>query len=222
MRWGYRRLHVLLGREGVVVNRKCVYRIYREEGLAVRRKKRKRTAVARQPLPAPTRLNEGWGMDFVSDVLRGGRRFRILNVLDVLSREGLASEVDTSLPAKRVVQALDEIAVERGYPAWITLDNGPEFQSAALDAWAHEHGVRLAFIDSGKPIQNAVVESYNGRMRDECLNVNWWSTVEEARRGIGAHRVDYNEVRPHGSLNDRTPSEFARRLQAHDSEVRVA
>lgn len=222
VRWGYRRLHVLLGREGVVVNRKCVYRIYREEGLAVRRKKRKRTAVARQPLPAPTRLNEGWGMDFVSDVLRGGRRFRILNVLDVLSREGLASEVDTSLPAKRVVQALDEIAVERGYPAWITLDNGPEFQSAALDAWAHEHGVRLAFIDPGKPIQNAVVESYNGRMRDECLNVNWWSTVEEARRGIGAHRVDYNEVRPHGSLNDRTPSEFARRLQAHDSEVRVA
>ena len=222
VRWGYRRLHVLLGREGVVVNRKCVYRIYREEGLAVRRRKRKRTAVARQPLPAPTRLNEGWGMDFVSDVLRGGRRFRILNVLDVLSREGLASEVDTSLPAKRVVRTLDEIAVERGYPAWMVLDNGPEFQSAALDAWAHEHGVRLAFIDPGKPIQNAVVESYNGRMRDECLNVNWWSTVEEARSGINAHRVDYNEVRPHGSLNNRTPAEFARRLQDHGSGVMVA
>jgi putative transposase len=222
VRWGYRRLHVLLGREGVKVNKKCVYRIYREEGLAVRRRKRKRTAVARQPLPAPTRLNEGWGMDFLSDVLRGGRRFRILNVLDVLSREGLASEVDTSLPAKRVVRTLDEIAVERGYPTWISLDNGPEFQSAALDAWAHEHGVRLAFIDPGKPIQNAVVESYNGRMRDECLNVNWWSTVEEARRGIEAHRVDYNEVRPHGSLNNRTPSEFARRFQDHDSGVRVA
>jgi putative transposase len=112
--WGYRRLHVLLRREGVVVNKKCVYRIYRKEGLAVRRRKRKRVAVARQPLPAPTRLNEGWGMDFVSDVLRGGRRFRILNVLDLLSREGLASEVDTSLPAKRVVRTLDEIAVERG------------------------------------------------------------------------------------------------------------
>jgi len=222
VRWGYRRLHVLLGREGVVVNKKCVYRIYREEGLAVRRKKRKRVAVARQPLPAPSRLNEGWGMDFVSDALRGGRRFRILNVLDVLSREGLASEVDTSLPAKRVVRALDEIALERGYPAWITLDNGPEFQSAALDAWAHEHGVRLAFIDPGKPIQNAVVESYNGRMRDECLNVNWWSTVEEARSGIEAHRIDYNEVRPHGSLKNRTPLEFARGLQDRDSGVRVA
>jgi putative transposase len=222
VRWGYRRLHVLLGREGVVVNRKCVYRIYREEGLAVRRRKRKRAAVARQPVAAPTRLNEGWGMDFVSDVLRGGRRFRILNVLDVLSREGLASEVDTSLPARTVVRTLDEIAMERGYPVWITLDNGPEFQSAALDAWAHEHGVRLAFIQPGKPIQNAVVESYNGRMRDECLNVNWWSTVEEARSGIEAHRVDYNEVRPHGSLNNRTPVEFARELQDHDSGVRVA
>jgi putative transposase len=206
VRWGYRRLHVLLGREGVVVNRKCVYRIYREEGLAVRLR----------------RLNEGWGMDFVSDVLRGGSRFRILNVLDVLSREGLASEVDTSLPAKRVVRTLDEIAVERGYPAWIVLDNGPEFQSAALDAWAHEHGVRLALIDPGKPIQNAVVESYNGRMHDECLNVNWWNTVEEARSGIEAHRVDYNEVRPHGSLNNRTPAEFARRLQDPDSGVMVA
>lgn len=222
VRWGYRRLHVLLGREGVKVNKKCVYRIYREEGLAVRRKKRKRAAGARQPLPAATRLNEGWGMDFMSDALRGGRRIRILNVLDVLSREGLASEVDTSLPARRVVQTLDEIALERGYPAWISLDNGPEFQSAALDAWAHEHRVRLAFIEPGKPIQNAVVESYNGRMRDECLNVNWWSTIDEARCGIEAHRIDYNEVRPHGSLDNRTPAEFARQLRERDLGVRVA
>jgi putative transposase len=222
VRWGYRRLHVLLVREGVIVNKKCVYRIYCEEGLAVRRKKRKRVAVTRQPLPAPTRLNEGWGMDFMSDALRGGRRIRILNVLDVLSREGLASEVDTSLPARRVVQTLDEIALDRGYPAWISLDNGPEFQSAALDAWAHEHSVRLAFIEPGKPIQNAVVESYNGRMRDECLNVNWWSTIDEARRGIEANRIDYNEVRPHGSLNNRTPGEFARQLRERDSGVRVA
>ena len=222
VRFGYRRLHVLLVREGVVVNRKCVYRLYREEGLAVRKKKRKRVAVARQPMPAPARLNDCWAMDFMSDTLRGGRRFRILNLIDVLSREGLASEVDTSLPARRVVQAVDEIALERGYPARIVVDNGPEFRSVTLDAWAYEHGVTLEFIDLGKPIQNAVMESYNGRMRDECLNVNLWGTITEARDGIGAHRVDYNDVRPHGSLNHRTPSEFARELRERDSGVRVA
>jgi len=222
VRFGYRRLHVLLMREGMVVNKKCVYRLYREEGLAVRKKKRKRVAVPRQPIPAPTHVNEGWGMDFMSDVLRGGRRFRVLNVLDVLSREGLASEVDTSLPARRVVQALDEIALNRGYPRWIVHDNGPEFRSVALDAWAHEHGVLLDFIDPGKPMQNAVVESYNGRMRDECLNVNWWSTIEDARGGIDAHRIDYNDVRPHGSLKNKTPSEFARALRDRDSGVVAA
>jgi putative transposase len=222
VRFGYRRLHVLLVREGIVANKKCVYRLYREEGLAVRKNKRKRVAVARQSIPAPTRVNEGWGMDFMSDVLRGGRRFRVLNVLDVMSRVGLASEVDTSLPARRVVQTLDEIALDRGYPRWIVVDNGPEFRSVALDAWAHEHGVLLDFIDPGKPMQNAIVESYNGRMRDECLNVNWWTTIEDARRGIDAHRIDYNEVRPHGSLNDRTPIEFARELKERDSELRVA
>jgi putative transposase len=161
-------------------------------------------------------------MDFMSDVLRGGRRFRVLNVLDVLSREGLASEVDTSLPAKRVVQVLDEIALERGYPRWIVHDNGPEFRSVALDAWVHEHSVVLDFIDPGKPMQNAFVESYNGRMRDECLNVNWWSTIADARRGIEAHRIDYNEVRPHGTLNDRAPSAFARELRSRDSGVVAA
>lgn len=137
VRFGYRRLHVLLVCEGVAVNRKCVYRLYREEGLAVRKKKRKRVAIARQPLPAPARLDDCWAMDFMSDTLRSGRRFRILNVIDVLSREGLASEVDTSLPAKRVVQAVDEITLERGYPARIVIDNGPEFRSVTLDAWAY-------------------------------------------------------------------------------------
>ena len=222
VRFGYRRLYVLLIREGVVVNKKCVYRLYREEGLAVRKKKRKRAAVARQPLPAPVGLNDCWAMDFMSDVLRGGRRFRILNVIDVLSREGLASEVDTSLPARRVVQAVDEIALERGYPTRIIVDNGPEFRSAALDAWAYAHGVTLEFIDPGKPIQNAVMESYNGRMREECLNLNWWSTIGDARSGIGAHRVDYNEVRPHGSLGNQTPAEFARGLQTPELGVGAA
>jgi len=222
VRWGYRRLHVLLTREGVAVNHKCVYRLYREEGLAVRKRKRKRVAVARTPLPTPTRLNESWAMDFMSDSLASGRRFRILNVVDVLSREGLASEVDTSLPAVRVIQALEEITLERGYPARITVDNGPEFRSRALDAWAYQHGVTLDFIAPGKPIQNAVIESYNGRMRDELLNLHWWRDVAEARAGVDAHREDYNTVRPHGALGHQTPRAFAAALTHHDLGVAVA
>lgn len=222
MRWGYRRLNILLVREGIVANLKCVYRLYREEGLAVRRRKRKRVAVARQPMPAPKQLNDCWAMDFMSDVLSNGRRYRILNVMDVLSREALASEVDSGLPARRVIDALEVVALERGYPARIVVDNGPEFRSAALDAWAYEHHVTLEFIQPGKPIQNAVIESYNGRMRDELLNTHWWHTVAEARDAIVAHRVDYNQVRPHGGLNHRTPEEFAKALRDSDSGVMVA
>lgn len=222
VRWGYRRIQLKLEREGVPVSVKKVYRLYREGGLAVRRRKRKRVAVARQPLPAPARLNECWAMDFMSDSLANGRRFRVLNVVDVLSREALAGEVDTSLPATRVVQALDEIALERSYPTRITCDNGPEFRSLALDAWAYEHGVTLDFIAPGKPIQNAFMESYNGRMRDECLNLHWWRTVIEAREGIGAYRLDYNTARPHSALANRTPVEFAHALRGPDSGVMVA
>jgi putative transposase len=222
VRWGYRRLHVLLLREGVVVNHKRVYRLYREEGLAVRRRKRKRVAVARQPMTVPSQLNECWGMDFMSDALINGRRLRVLNVVDELSREGLASEVDTSLPAKRVTRVLDEIALERGYPRRIRVDNGPEFRSAVLDAWAYEHGVILEFIQPGKPIQNSITESYNGRMRDECLNVHWFRTIAEASQAINAHRVDYNHVRPHGSLDKRTPVEFAKTFTASSNPQRLA
>lgn len=161
-------------------------------------------------------------MDFMSDVLVGGKRYRILNVVEALSREGLASEVDTSLPAPRVTRALDEIALERGYPARITIDNGSEFRSAALDAWAYEHGVMLEFIQPGKPMQNPFVESYNGRMRDELLNQHWWRTVAEARTAIEAHREDYNQVRPHSSLGDRTPAETAAALRSLDLGVAVA
>ena len=143
VRWGYRRLNILLQREGMVVNLKCVYRLYRDEGLAVRRRKRKRVAVARQPMPVPSRLNDCWAMDFMSDALSNGRRYRILNVMDVLSREALASEVDSGLSARRVIDALEVVALERGYPARIMVDNGPEFRSAALDTWAYEHRVML-------------------------------------------------------------------------------
>lgn len=222
VRWGYRRLHLLLKREGRAVNVKRVYRLYREEGLAVRRRKRKRVAVPRAPQAVPTRLNELWAMDFMSDVLVGGRRYRILNVLDRLSREALASEADTSLPASRVIQVLEEIALERGYPAAIVVDNGSEFRSTALDAWAYAHGVVLEFIQPGKPIQNAAIESFNGRMRDELLNQHWWRTIDEAHGAIAEYREDYNQVRPHSGLGNRTPAEFADLLRNHDSGVAVA
>lgn len=209
IRWGYRRLHVLLRREGIQANHKAVYRLYREEGLAVRRRKRKRVSVPRRPMLLPQRLNERWSMDYMSDVLRGGRRIRIFNVVDDLSREGLASEVDSSFPARRVIQTLDELALERGYPERIVCDNGPEFRSQALDTWAYEHGVALDFIQPGKPIQNPFVESFNGKMRDECLNIHWFADVIEARSMIEDWRKDYTQVRPHSSLGNRTPSEFA-------------
>lgn len=222
VRWGYRRLHILLKREGVQVNHKRLYRLYREEGLAVRRRKRKRVAVARQPMAAPTRLNERWAMDFMSDSLASGRRYRILNIVDTLSHESLASEVDTSLPAARVIRALEEIAVLRGHPVRITVDNGPEFRSAQLDAWAYENGVVLEFIAPGKPVQNPFVESYNGKMRDELLNLHWWRSVAEARQAVQVFREDFNEVRPHSSLDDQTPGEFARRYAATLNSQRLA
>lgn len=209
VRWGYRRLHVLLRREGIQANHKAVYRLYREEGLAVRRRKRKRVSVPRRPMLLPQRLNERWSMDYMSDVLRGGRRIRIFNVVDDLSREGLASEVDSSFPAQRVIQTLDELALERGYPERIVCDNGPEFRSQALDTWAYEHGVSLDFIQPGKPIQNPFVESFNGKMRDECLNIHWFADIFEARTTIEEWRRDYTQVRPHSSLGNRTPGEFA-------------
>lgn len=215
-------MFLLLVREGVCVNIKRVYRLYREEGLAVRRRKRKRVAVARQPMAAPTRVNECWAMDFMSDSLANGRRYRIFNVLDMLTREGLAGEIDTSLPAARVIGVLEEIALLRGYPARIILDNGPEFRSTRLDAWAYAHGVSLEFIQPGKPIQNAVMESYNGRMRDELLNLHWWRDLAEAREAVNIYREDFNGVRPHSALDNRTPNEFARRYAATLNPQRLA
>jgi putative transposase len=213
-RWGYRRLHGLLRREGWTINRKTTQRIYREEGLHVRRRKRKRVAVPRTPLPAPTKANERWSMDFVSDALGDGRKFRSFTLVDDCTRECPAIEVDTSLPGERVVRVLDGVAVKRGYPTSIVCDNGPEFRGEALDQWAHRHGVQLHFIDPGKPIQNAYIESFNGRLRDECLNENWFVSLTDARATIEAWRVDYETARPHSGLADRTPAEFARELQS--------
>jgi putative transposase len=212
-RWGYRRLYRLLRREGLVVNRKLVQRVYREEGLHVRRRKRKRVAVARAPIAVPTRANELLSMDFVSDALGDGRRFRALTIVDAVTRESPAIEVDFSLPGERVVRTLDELGQTRGYPVGIVCDNGPEFRSEALDQWAAAHSVALHFIDPGKPIQNAFIESFNGRLRDECLNESWFVSLADAQQTIEAWRIDYNVTRPHSGLAGRTPEEFAKALQ---------
>jgi putative transposase len=215
-RFGYRRLHRMLcrekenGRAKWVVNHKRIYRLYREEGLAMRQRKRKRfRAEARVPLVLPTRANQVWTMDFTRDSLASGRKFRTLNLMDGYTREAPRIEVDTSLPGPRVVRMLEEVVRERGVPEAIQVDNGPEFISRAVDQWAYAHGVALHFIEPGKPVQNAFIESFNGKFRDECLNQNWFVSLEDARRVIEAWRMDYNTVRPHSSLRYLTPEEFA-------------
>jgi len=211
-RFGYRRLTVMLRREGWRVNPKRVYRIYCEEGLAVRCRKRKRLkSEARRPLMLPTPANQVWTMDFTHDQLASGRKFRTLNLMDGFTRESPRIEVDTSLPGLRVVRVLEEVARERGYPQAIQVDNGPEFISRVVDQWAFEHGVELHFIEPGKPTQNAPIESFNGKFRDECLNENWFLTLQEAREKIEAWRRDYNQRRPHSALGYQTPEEFAAR-----------
>jgi putative transposase len=208
-RFGYRRLHVLLCREGWVVNHKRIYRLYREEQLSVRKRSRKRVARERCPLPAPTGPNQRWSLDFVSDALSWGRKIRMLTIVDGFTRESLAIEVDTSLSGVRVARVLDQVIERRGQmPREIVLDNGPELTSKALDQWAYEHGVRLCFIEPGKPVQNAYIESFNGRLRDECLNEHWFQSLPHAKRIIEDWRQDYNRHRPHSSLGNRSPEEF--------------
>jgi putative transposase len=210
-RFGYRRLHVLLRREGVIVNHKRVERLYRQEGLAVRRRTRKRVARdGRGRAALPERPNQQWGIDFVSDALAWGRRIRLFTVVDVFTREVLAIEVDTSLPGGRVVRVLERLAAERGAPDEIVLDNGPELAGKAVDQWAYERGVWLRFIEPGKPVQNAFVESFQGRLRDECLDRHWFVGLGDARHIIEAWRQDYNCARPHSALGYRPPAEFRR------------
>ena len=209
-RFGAPRLHVLLRREGLVVNHKRTERLYREEGLSLRRRKRpRRAAGVRVILAEAARPNQRWSMDFVQDRLASGRRMRLLTIVDDYSRECPAIEVDTSLPGLRVTQVLDRLAERCGLPELITVDNGPEFAGTVVDAWAYRQGVKLHFIQPGKPVQNAYIESFNGRLRDECLNEHWFTTLDEARGLIEAWRQDYNTVRPHSSLGDLTPAEFA-------------
>ena len=211
-RFGYRRLHVLLRREGIVVNHKRVARLYREEGLAVRRRRRKSPARVRRGRPsAPVRANEQWALDFIEDALASGRKIRLLSIIDVFTREALSLEVDTSLPGRAVVRVLTRLGRERPLPAQLVLDNGPELISRALAEWAHQHAVVLHFIDPGKPMQNAHCESFHGRLRDECLNEHWFLSLGDARQIVEAWRQDYNRDRPHSALGYRTPIEFAQR-----------
>lgn len=211
-RFGYRRLGVMLEREGVSVNHKRLHRLYREEGLVLRRKRRQRSSTAtRAPLVASRRAGERYSMDFMSDSLATGRNFRTLNIVDDYTRECLAIEVDLSLPAERVVRALDRLVESGRKPDVIVLDNGPEFSGRLLDTWAVRNKVQLRFIDPGKPIQNAYIESFNARLRDECLNQHWFVSLQEAQKAIEEWREDYNRNRPHSSLDNQTPEEFARR-----------
>ena len=214
-RYGARRLYVLLRREGRLVNHKRIERLYRLEGLAVRRRRRKRVAaVSREARPLPTGVNERWSMDFTHDATAEGRAFRTLNIVDDWSRECIAIDVARSIPGERVAAVLGRLARQRGLPKAIVVDNGPEFVSQALDAWAYRAGVQLQFIEPGKPVQNAFVESFNGSFRDECLNQHWFETIEDAMARIEAWRLDYNRFRPHSSLGDLTPEEFAARRAA--------
>lgn len=212
-RFGYRRLYALLRREGQVVNHKRVYRVYRAAGLAVPQRKRKRVAAKRgQTMRVGTRPNEHWSLDFMSDTLSTGRRLRTFSVLDTCTREALAIAVDTSLPSQAVTRVLERILLSRPRPERITLDNGPELTSHWFDQWADRNGITLDYIDPGKPVQNAVMESFNGRFRDECLNSHWFTSLDDARRTIEAWRIDYNQERPHSSLSYQTPEEVHAQL----------
>jgi len=220
-RYGSPRIQTLLRREGILVNHKKTERIYREEGLHIRKRKRKKiTAVIRIDTPKAEYINHKWSMDFVSDSFCTGRKFRSLAIVDDFSRECPVIEVDTSLGGKRVVRVLDRLAETRGLPKIITMDNGPEFAGEALDEWAYRNGVELNFIRPGKPVENAYAESFNGKFRDECLNEHWFLDMSHAREIIEAWRVEYNTERPHRSLNQLTPAEFAR-LQKEKKSLQI-
>jgi putative transposase len=213
-RWGYRRLQLKLEEKGMHVNHKRVYRVYREAGLLIRRKRRKRLLRAGFVRPAVTGANQEWALDFVHDAAESGRKFRVLSVIDVYTRECLALEVDTSFASRRVTRELEKIVAERGVPEVVRCDNGPEFTSRHFLAWAIERKIELVHIEPGRPVQNAFVESFHGKLRDECLNASWLGNLFEARAKIGAWKEEYNEERPHSSLGYLAPREFARRIAA--------
>jgi putative transposase len=209
--YGYRRVHIMLKREGFRDNHKRVYRLYQEQGLSLRlkRPRRNKAAQLRQPKRLATHINQIWSMDFVADNLFDGRRLRMLTVVDCFTRESLDIHVDQSLKGEDVVNVLNRVVKERGKPMTIKTDNGSEFISKVMDKWAYERGVELDFSRPGKPTDNAMVESFNGRLRQECLNEHWFMSLQDARTKIAAWRRFYNEARPHSALDWQTPKEFA-------------
>ena len=219
-RFGSPRLTVLIRREFGSINHKRIERIYAKEGLQVplRRKKRRRGTVRQVPLALPTKPDERWSMDLVADSFSDGRRFRSLTIVDDFSRECPAIEVDTSISGARIVRVLERFSASCTLPKIIVTDNGPEFTSRAMLAWADENDVRLHFIEPGKPTQNAFIESFNGKFRDECLNENWFKNLGDARKKIEYWRHDYNTKRPHRSLRQMTPQEYRKKVDFKNSE----
>jgi putative transposase len=212
-RYGYRRLTTLLQREGWPVNHKRVHRIYREEELMVRTKRRKRrTAEVRVKLLPATQVGERWSIDFVSDQLADGRRFRVLTAVDHVSRECVCLRAAQSLPSQAVTEVLDEAMDLYGQPEAITMDNGTEFACNHFDQWAYRRGIQLDFITPGRPVENGIIESFNGKLRDECLNLHWFESLADVRAEIEAWREEYNQVRPHSSLGNRAPAEYIAEL----------
>jgi putative transposase len=217
-RYGYKRLYILLRREGRRINHKRVYRLYKDAGLTIRKRKKKCPTEKRGKPDIVKVANTRWSFDFVSDTLANGRRIRVLTVIDEATRECLALEADTSLTGARVVAVLNRIAYFRGSPSEVLTDNGPEFTGNALSAWTYEKGIRHIFIEPGKPVQNAYIESFNGKFREECLNGHWFKNLAEARKIVEVWRIEYNNVRPHSSLGNLTPAEYAAGLNQNDTQ----
>ena len=223
-RFGYRRVHVMLRREGWRVNMKRVRRLYRLEGLQLRHRlrRRKHASLHRGIPPAASRAHERWSMDFVHDALSDGSAFRVLTVVDQWSRWSPILEVAKSMSGATVAEALDRAIAQHGKPRTITVDHGTEFTSRALDEWAYQRGVELDFIRPGKPTENGFVESFNGKLRDECLNANQFLSIDDARCKIEAWRIDYNELRPHSSLGQRSPKQYLWDSTTEDQKIALS
>lgn len=210
-RYGYRRIHILLKRDGIQINHKKVFRIYKQLGLKVLKRGGRKRALGQRVVPIPlVRMNQEWSLDFVHDALASGRRVRMLTIVDNFTRESIKITVDTSLSGRRVCEELAQVIEDRGKPDRILSDNGTEFTSTAVLAWCQEKGVRWDYIQPGKPYQNGYIESFNGKLRDECLNENLFINLQEAKRLVEEWREEYNERRPHSSLGGKTPNEMAR------------
>jgi putative transposase len=221
-RFGYERITVMLRREGWAVGRRRVHRLYCLEGLQLRMRRRRRKVISlhRGPTPAPTAAHQYWAMDFVYDQLVSGKPFRVLTVIDKWSRESILLEADFSLNGRCLIEAFERLGPQHPLPRAITVDNGTEFTCKVVDEWTYNHGIHLDFIRPGRPTENGMIESFNGRLRDECLNVHAFESIEDARQKLEAWRNGYNQHRPHGSLGHLTPSEYA--LQGQQATSKAA